>query len=276
ADCNLRLSAPQVSRRHCFIRVGREGASVTDLDSSNGTFLEGKRISSGKRYELTDGSVLSLGPIRFRVSIQPEVVSDNSPAVSDSVDASTPGNSRSSSTVIQQGDQIVQQSGDGVNRQDANTLDIPVQELPIGSDQFAGPPVTASPDSRAEIVDLGRHLAEREGFHGNSGSTQLDLQNNDDSEDSAMMEPGAQAPQVDDSELESVEIVDDETAREPRPVDIGSDGSEEDSAEPVFEIDEDADFLEEDEPFDVIEVIDTDEDDEDNGDDELQKFLKGL
>jgi pSer/pThr/pTyr-binding forkhead associated (FHA) protein len=47
SDCNLRLSAPQMSRRHCFLRVGRDGVSVTDLDSSNGTYVDNKRIKPG-------------------------------------------------------------------------------------------------------------------------------------------------------------------------------------------------------------------------------------
>ncbi|HQX49734.1 MAG TPA: FHA domain-containing protein [Planctomycetaceae bacterium] len=73
-DCNLRLSAPQVSRRHCFLRVGRDSASVTDLDSSNGTFVDGKRITSGKRHDLADGAQLALGPIRFVIHVQGDTV----------------------------------------------------------------------------------------------------------------------------------------------------------------------------------------------------------
>lgn len=65
SDCNLRLSAPQMSRRHCFLRVGRDGVSVTDLDSSNGTYVDNKRIKPGERVELKTGSILTLGPINF-------------------------------------------------------------------------------------------------------------------------------------------------------------------------------------------------------------------
>ncbi|MEO2014858.1 MAG: FHA domain-containing protein [Fuerstiella sp.] len=76
AECNLRLSAPQVSRRHCFLRIGTDGAYVSDLESSNGTYLGGKRLSSGKRYTLTDGAILAVGPVRFIASVQSEVVAD--------------------------------------------------------------------------------------------------------------------------------------------------------------------------------------------------------
>jgi pSer/pThr/pTyr-binding forkhead associated (FHA) protein len=73
AECNLRLSAPQVSRRHCFLRIGSRGAFVSDLDSSNGTTLNGKRLSSGKRYELIDGAVLAVGPVKFVARVEAEV-----------------------------------------------------------------------------------------------------------------------------------------------------------------------------------------------------------
>ncbi|MEZ6128241.1 MAG: FHA domain-containing protein [Planctomycetaceae bacterium] len=73
AECNLRLSAPQVSRRHCFLRIGADGAYVSDLDSSNGTMLNGKRLSSGKRYVLEDGATLVVGPVQFIARVQAEV-----------------------------------------------------------------------------------------------------------------------------------------------------------------------------------------------------------
>lgn len=72
SDCNLRLSAPQISRRHCFLRVSRNAASVTDLDSSNGTFLAGERLTSGTKYNLTDGDELALGPVTFVVRVMSE------------------------------------------------------------------------------------------------------------------------------------------------------------------------------------------------------------
>ena len=70
SDCNLRLSAPQMSRRHCFLRVGRDGVSVTDLDSSNGTYVDNKRIKPGERVELKTGSILTLGPVNFTVHLK--------------------------------------------------------------------------------------------------------------------------------------------------------------------------------------------------------------
>lgn len=72
AECNLRLSAPQVSRRHCFLRIGTDGAFVSDLDSSNGTWLNGQKLTSGKRYRLDDGADLAIGPVRFIIRVLAE------------------------------------------------------------------------------------------------------------------------------------------------------------------------------------------------------------
>lgn len=74
AECNLRLSAPQVSRRHCFLRIGSEGAFVSDLDSSNGTFLNGERLSSGTRVNLVNGATLAVGPVKFIAHVRSEVM----------------------------------------------------------------------------------------------------------------------------------------------------------------------------------------------------------
>lgn len=73
AECNLRLSAPQVSRRHCFLRISGDSATITDLDSSNGTYLNGKRITSGKRYSIEDGAQLGIGPVQFTARVHSEV-----------------------------------------------------------------------------------------------------------------------------------------------------------------------------------------------------------
>ena len=65
SDCNLRISAPQVSRCHCFLRVGGTGVFVTDLESCNGTWLNGQKTVPGKRYLIKDGMKLAVGPVCF-------------------------------------------------------------------------------------------------------------------------------------------------------------------------------------------------------------------
>lgn len=180
SDCNLRLSAPQVSRRHCFLRVGREGVSITDLDSSNGTFVDGKRIKSGKRHDLVDGASLSLGPIRFLIHIREKAVSADilksgnldevkrTAAANQATDNSTVvGNA---SAVVADGhralspplDISIEQAGESAEANESTIGDLidppypPVE--PIRS-RTTNPELS---DSRAEIIDLGRRMAEPE------------------------------------------------------------------------------------------------------------------
>ena len=57
-DCDLQVEDANVSRRHAELR--REGSSwwLVDLDSTNGTELNGKRV---QRMQLDDGDTITLG-----------------------------------------------------------------------------------------------------------------------------------------------------------------------------------------------------------------------
>lgn len=59
-----------VSRRHC--KIHRRGSIylVEDVGSSNGTFLNGLRLSPYLLYELKDGDELQLGNVKLKVVIQ--------------------------------------------------------------------------------------------------------------------------------------------------------------------------------------------------------------
>jgi two-component system response regulator AtoC len=58
-ECGVRLSDPQVSRRHAVISALADGVRVTDLDSRHGTFVNGERIARPRR--LLSGDVVTLG-----------------------------------------------------------------------------------------------------------------------------------------------------------------------------------------------------------------------
>jgi FhaA, N-terminal domain/FHA domain len=57
-DCEIRLSDPNVSRRHAEIRPDGLGWTVVDLDSTNGIEVGGKRV---KELALTDGVRFTVG-----------------------------------------------------------------------------------------------------------------------------------------------------------------------------------------------------------------------
>jgi len=68
SDCSLLIEGTTVSRRHARIIVGRGAATIEDLDSTNGTFVNGKRISTPTR--LTPGDEFSLGSELLRVRLR--------------------------------------------------------------------------------------------------------------------------------------------------------------------------------------------------------------
>jgi DNA-binding winged helix-turn-helix (wHTH) protein len=57
--CAVWVEASGVSRRHARLDVGAEATTIVDLDSSNGTFVGGVRLSEPRR--LVDGDVIELG-----------------------------------------------------------------------------------------------------------------------------------------------------------------------------------------------------------------------
>ena len=64
-DCQLRIKSSGVSRRHCQFFEKNGLLLVKDLGSSNGTFLNGKKIE-GQRV-LEPGDELTIGPVKLRV-----------------------------------------------------------------------------------------------------------------------------------------------------------------------------------------------------------------
>jgi pSer/pThr/pTyr-binding forkhead associated (FHA) protein len=67
ADCDLRLRISSVSRHHCLIHVSADEATVVDLGSSNGTFVNDKRIRS--QTALQTGDLLRVGNRQFTVDL---------------------------------------------------------------------------------------------------------------------------------------------------------------------------------------------------------------
>jgi DNA-binding winged helix-turn-helix (wHTH) protein len=57
--CSPHIEASGVSRRHARLTVGTTAATIEDLGSSNGTFVQGRAITSERALE--DGDVIELG-----------------------------------------------------------------------------------------------------------------------------------------------------------------------------------------------------------------------
>jgi pSer/pThr/pTyr-binding forkhead associated (FHA) protein len=66
-DCAIRIRSSQVSRRHCEVFEDKGRLMVKDLGSSNGTFVNGKRVLG--QQMLKPGDELSLGGVTLRVDL---------------------------------------------------------------------------------------------------------------------------------------------------------------------------------------------------------------
>ncbi len=68
-DCGLRIPTKDVSREHCTLLIDGEELAVSDLGSSNGTYVNDKRVDES---ELEPGDRLRVGPVTFVVQINGE------------------------------------------------------------------------------------------------------------------------------------------------------------------------------------------------------------
>ena len=62
ADCDICIPLAEISRRHARLKPAPDGVLVEDLDSANGTYINGKRVRSGA---LKAGDELALDTVRF-------------------------------------------------------------------------------------------------------------------------------------------------------------------------------------------------------------------
>ncbi len=63
--CDVCLDHPAVSRTHARIARRNGGYAVEDVGSSNGTFVNGERVTPGEARSLRPGDTIRVGPVRF-------------------------------------------------------------------------------------------------------------------------------------------------------------------------------------------------------------------
>ncbi|MGA2231542.1 MAG: FHA domain-containing protein [Tepidisphaeraceae bacterium] len=88
-DCDLRISHLDVSRRHCRLLKEPDGLRVEDMGSSNGTLVNGKKVSEAL---MSPGDRLRVGPVTFVVQIDGQPLEDEivDPTASPIVESSLP------------------------------------------------------------------------------------------------------------------------------------------------------------------------------------------
>jgi putative ABC transport system ATP-binding protein len=69
-ESNIFLKDQRASRYHCVILTKPEGYLVMDLDSANGTYVNGERVHES--HELHIGDKLVIGQVEFRIELIPQ------------------------------------------------------------------------------------------------------------------------------------------------------------------------------------------------------------
>ena len=64
-DCDIILEHKYLTKRHFEIIREKELFTIKDLGSSNGTFLNGKKLQSQKPYELKSQDIISIGDVEI-------------------------------------------------------------------------------------------------------------------------------------------------------------------------------------------------------------------
>jgi pSer/pThr/pTyr-binding forkhead associated (FHA) protein len=75
---DISLPDPAISRKHAAVRLDGTTVVVEDLDSANGTVVNGEEIHSARRLE--NGDVLELGETRLEIRIDPHEPDPSAPA----------------------------------------------------------------------------------------------------------------------------------------------------------------------------------------------------
>jgi pSer/pThr/pTyr-binding forkhead associated (FHA) protein len=100
ANCDIPVDSPQISRRHAEISLSGDTATIKDLGSSNGTFVNGNKVTQAA---LKSGDEIKIDKIRFAVQ-GPAAVSNATqvrPAVGNATQI-RPAASANARTVTQQ------------------------------------------------------------------------------------------------------------------------------------------------------------------------------
>jgi len=73
SDSDIQVSLGVVSRHHCELSVKEDTVAVRDMGSSNGTYVNNKRV---QQADLHAGDTITVGPVVFTVVIndQPEEI----------------------------------------------------------------------------------------------------------------------------------------------------------------------------------------------------------
>jgi pSer/pThr/pTyr-binding forkhead associated (FHA) protein len=85
-DCDLRIPLGEVSRKHCRLKIDAAGVQIVDLGSSNGTYVNGRRITE---EDVDAGDTIKIGSLAFIVQVNGEPATEGLAAPTDEAPGST-------------------------------------------------------------------------------------------------------------------------------------------------------------------------------------------
>lgn len=63
------LVSSAVSRKHCRILMDATGERIEDLNSLNGTYVNGERLADNRQYRVKNGDLIRLADVEFKLSM---------------------------------------------------------------------------------------------------------------------------------------------------------------------------------------------------------------
>jgi pSer/pThr/pTyr-binding forkhead associated (FHA) protein len=98
-DNTFPIAEASVSSHHCEVVLRGTDVLIRDLNSTNGTFINGEKITESV---LKPGQTLRLGQIELRLETNAQAGSAPAPSAAPSAPASAPVNKKAESTIVMQ------------------------------------------------------------------------------------------------------------------------------------------------------------------------------
>ena len=115
--CSLCAGSSSISRRHCVLVRQEATVSIKDLGSRNGTLINGKKISPEQQVELSSGDEITVGSLRFLVTISHGIKNTKRPQVKSVAEAVDRAAETGSDSIVEDDISNWLIDAPGVNRQ---------------------------------------------------------------------------------------------------------------------------------------------------------------
>jgi len=142
-DCHMRPKSDAISRNHCAILISEDSVLIRDLNSRNGTFVNGEKIQGD--CELKKGDKIRIGQLEFEAVIKPDKKAEKP--------AAQPGPAK---------------AAEAKPKSDSGSIDFDVSDWLAEADAVAKARPQAEPDTRQFQLDETDQIALESGQEANA------------------------------------------------------------------------------------------------------------